>query len=575
MDEQFLIHADFVTQANREDIVTTSERNLGLARGIADAFVKAVLWFCDHDTLQNNWMRYLPRDSDYPWDNFWKDVVGGIRDRLARVPVLRPAKHYYPHRLICDSRRLPDSMLDGAGCPLIADMDPEHYLSQGYKKQDLLRLKDYGLAEMSNHEWLKRVQHDLKSPNSVIKSFNSQGWDDTRVADLLTTYASSSSSEVRAMVRQLELVPLRDGQWVSANTGRPIYYPRVDGASPSLSLEIPLQLDMNVVEAHAAASTAWKRLFDSLGVQAASVAVVRDTIIQKYRQKNLSGLLRFNCVAHLQFLYQSHHLSQPPYGYDQLYLLNHKGSVQKCSAVDVYINDGGPYGVELLLPTDDGAPGLEPVFIMNDAHFRTEPSLPTQQSLSWKDWLHAFLRVRWHLRLVDADGTRLSAICNYVAKHRPEKFLGFLQATWGRDTLTPANQKHIIDELGRVEVLCRDGRQIRLNSTYFPLGNLEKLCSRFLTNEFFPWLALEVDSSQCEAFPSEWVSLGEAFGLGYRYTPVTVLLDVLWHVAKGNSDAESVESPERIYELYIRLQAEVRASSPSEEREKQIQYVLA
>ena len=49
---KFLIHADFDTQANRQDIVTSSPRNEGLAVGIADAFVKAVLQLCDHPTLR-------------------------------------------------------------------------------------------------------------------------------------------------------------------------------------------------------------------------------------------------------------------------------------------------------------------------------------------------------------------------------------------------------------------------------------------------------------------------------------------------------------------------------------------
>ncbi|EPE09773.1 ino80 chromatin remodeling complex protein [Ophiostoma piceae UAMH 11346] len=585
MGFKFLIHADFVTQANREDIVTTSERNLGLASCIADAFVQAVLWFRDHDTLQYTWMRYLPHDSDYPWDNFWQGVIRVIKDRLARTPVLRPANHNYSHRLIRDSRRLPNSMLDDAGHPLISDIDPVCYLSQEYRTQDLLLLQDYGLATMSTKKWLKLVQHDLGSPNSVIKSFKNQDGVDTRIADLLTTACTSSwlttpctsslslSYNVRQMVWQLELVPLRDGRWVSVTTTPLVYYPRVGGTSPSQDLEIPLQLDINVVEARAAARAAWKRLFDSLGVKAASVKLVRKTIFEKYRQNNFSFLQKSNFVAHLQFLYRSHHFAQSHRGYDHLYLLTRAGAVQ-WGTVDIYINDGDPYGVELLLPTDDGAPGLEPVYIMDDVYFDDEPSLPTQQSLPWKDWLLMFFRVRRHPRLMDAGGTRLSDICIYVAKHRPEKFLGFLQATWGADMPTPANQRHIIDELGRVAVLCRDGRKVRLDSTYFPLGNLEKLRSRFVANGFFPWLALEADYSQYEAFPPEWMALGEAFGLGYRRTAVDFLLDVLRYLADEHNDAESVESPERIYELYVRLQAEVRASSTSEEQANQIRLAF-
>ncbi len=571
MHAQFLIHADFVTQANREDIVTTSERNLGLAKGIADAFIQAVLWFRSHDTLQYTWMRYLPHDDDYPWGSYWAGVIRGVRDRLAQTPVLRPAKHHHPHRLIRDARRLPNSMLDAAGRPLIADRDPERYLSQEYEMQDLLLLTDYGLADMSISEWLDRVQHDLASPTSAIKSSTNQDWD-TRVADLLTAACNASlSSNVRTTVRQLELIPLRDNkQWISASTGRPVYYPHVGSAGPGQGLDMPLVLDMHVVEARAASAPAWRRLYDSLGVQAASVAVVRKAIFDEHGTR--FKMTKADYMTHLQFIYLTHHLAQSPYGYNRLYIMNRQ-SLMYAYTVDVYTADGGPYGVELLLPTDGGAPGLEPVFIVDDLLLKDEPSKPALQTLSWRDWLHDVLHVRRHLRLVDPDGTRLSTTCHYVAKHRPDKFLGFLQATWGRDQLTPTTQKHIVDELGRLEVLCRGGQRVPLRQAYVPLDNLKTLASGFLADELFPWLELEVDCSGWEAFPAAWVPLGEAFGLGYRCSRVAFLMDVLWTVAQDNSDAERVQSPQRIYALYARLQAEIRVSPPSEERAKEVQYV--
>ncbi|KAK7947853.1 uncharacterized protein PG986_008739 [Apiospora aurea] len=56
----FLIQADFVTDAARQDIVRDSLRNLSLLDGVADAFIEAVLQFCRHDILRYQWMRYLP-----------------------------------------------------------------------------------------------------------------------------------------------------------------------------------------------------------------------------------------------------------------------------------------------------------------------------------------------------------------------------------------------------------------------------------------------------------------------------------------------------------------------------------
>ncbi|KAG6355673.1 hypothetical protein INS49_003636 [Diaporthe citri] len=54
---KFIIQADFVTDASRQDIVKDSLRNIALLDGVADAFARAVLQFCGHDGLRLQWMR--------------------------------------------------------------------------------------------------------------------------------------------------------------------------------------------------------------------------------------------------------------------------------------------------------------------------------------------------------------------------------------------------------------------------------------------------------------------------------------------------------------------------------------
>ncbi|RYO86238.1 hypothetical protein DL764_009033 [Monosporascus ibericus] len=59
-----LIHSDFVTQANREDIVTTSSRNPHPLDGPAEAFVVAMRDLCQHPTLKYRWMSYEDEELD-------------------------------------------------------------------------------------------------------------------------------------------------------------------------------------------------------------------------------------------------------------------------------------------------------------------------------------------------------------------------------------------------------------------------------------------------------------------------------------------------------------------------------
>ncbi|ERS97468.1 hypothetical protein HMPREF1624_05636 [Sporothrix schenckii ATCC 58251] len=569
MGFKFLIHADFVTQANREDIVVTSDRNHGLARGIAEAFIMAVSQFSTHATLRYQWMRYLPRDSDYPWDGFWKSVIQDIRSRLGRMAILQSQDASQPLLSIGDSRRLLPSMLDSDGAPLVPDIAPCRYLSQEYQHKDLILLEDYGLTTMSNWEWVERVEHDLASDASVMKSTDDEDWH-MRVADLLYALSDSESEEVREAVQQLQLFPLRDGSWVSASPG-PVYCPQPEGTS----LVIPPRVNLAVVDATAFANVSRERLFNKLGARAAPVKTVREAIFKEHQNLGTSSIQWTDLVQHTHFLYLTHHLVSSPYDYNRLSIGPRKGHLKKsCNTdVDMYIADGTPYGVEILLSSDNDAPGFEPLFVMADVYFKDVLSLPTPTSPTFKDWLHIFHGVRRDLRLIHTDGKALSPIGNYIAEHRPEKFLGFLQRTWGGVVLPSSDKKLITGEIANLEVLCQEGKKVRLGSTYFPLGSLKKLSERFLVDEFFPWLQLESEITDDEVFLSSWAALGKAFGLGYHCTTLSFLLDILRYIKK-HTFAEDIVNPRRIYELYVRIQAEVQAASPEDGLIEQIRLAF-
>jgi hypothetical protein len=113
-----------------------SNRNVGLVSEIATAFVKAVSQFCEHSTLQYQWMRYLPQKNEYPWDPFWKLLVNEIKSGLQSKEILRPRSHG-DLRCIGDMRRLYSWMKDKNGDPQLDDVDPEQYLASEYLSEDL------------------------------------------------------------------------------------------------------------------------------------------------------------------------------------------------------------------------------------------------------------------------------------------------------------------------------------------------------------------------------------------------------------------------------------------------------
>ena len=83
----FLIQSDFVTQANREDVVH-STRNKAVLNGVAEAFRDAMRVFCKHPSLRYRWMRFLPDKSIS--DEFWKSLWPLILENLQVTELLEP-----------------------------------------------------------------------------------------------------------------------------------------------------------------------------------------------------------------------------------------------------------------------------------------------------------------------------------------------------------------------------------------------------------------------------------------------------------------------------------------------------
>src|ERR1700733_1048768 len=84
--EQFLIQSDFLTQSSREDVVH-SDRNEAILDGVAETFRDAVLEFCEHSSLQYEWLEYLP--GSFISDDFWAQLSRKIIRLLKRTKVLR------------------------------------------------------------------------------------------------------------------------------------------------------------------------------------------------------------------------------------------------------------------------------------------------------------------------------------------------------------------------------------------------------------------------------------------------------------------------------------------------------
>lgn len=550
-----------MTQANRQDIVITSARNEGLAKGIAEAFVKGVLQMCDHGSLRFQWMRYLPREDAYPWDNFWTRLITDIKTRLEDAAIMELARPG-PRRRIARVRRYAHDQLDSKEDPLFADIDPPRYLSKHYQDADLNLLTGLGLKYFAMDSIVARVRHDLTLPNSRMKCHTDEDWHDRAAKLLQRPFTFNWPARIQEL-RELDLLPLRGGGWISA-TAQHIYFSRIG------ELEIPSGLEgLHVICPTAAANVNRKRLFELLGVKEADIGFIRSRIFAIYPLSANATITPSQGVEHIRFLYRTHQHAQPPFGYDKLQVFLRTGRLINISE-DYYIPDDEPMGpTKLLEPTPpgrnpgDGASGYE-VNFLHQCYLDDPPEPLSEDSRSWVSWLMFHLSARRNLRLTNRQCDWISDEAEYVSRQRPDKFAEFVRTRWrdeGTTLLERIGEPAIID----VCVPCIDGTMVPLGNVYLPVAVNKKLCARFLREgEFFPWLRVE-EPVQVR----QWEPMAEGLDTLLPASDLDFALDILKYLVQANQLAHDISEPERVYNLYKFIQAQVQLSDdPESSRDK-------
>lgn len=165
--------------------------------------------------------------------------------------------------------------------------------------------------------------------------------------------------------------------------------------------------------------------------------------------------------------------------------------------ITVTLSDKSPYGPSELLRATPKAPGMD-VRFLHSFFTRNPPEQPGSNSKEWSDWLAIRAGVENKVRMLKTQHD-LSDECYYVARHRPEKFLGFLRSKWVTNQIKISRQTFPIlyEKLGEIKVRCHNDLMTPLSETYLPLHDLQEECNRFLPQDHgFPFVDIEEDVSR-------------------------------------------------------------------------------
>lgn len=540
--------------ANREDIVTSSLRNQGIRKHIANTFVLAVNQMCEHPELRFQWMRFLPPPMGFHVnDGFWSGFVDLLKRQLLEADVMVP-RLGGPQRTIKQVRQFPNTppFLDQHGEPLFDDLDGREalYISKRYKGGDLHLLRPCGLESLSVKDMVDRVSADLKRTTSRMRSSTTNDDWHSRAAKVLNYCLTSPSALLR--IRKMRLLPLDDGSWVSLQTGQPlVYFPTTSNGTA-----IPPGLGIQLICPNAAMHPDRKDLFLILDTRIATDSHIRAKVLKEYEKRWPS---RPESIAWIQFLYLTESEKTE----------SEKDYVDVSIASSTYTNIE-PFRKDVYFPDDKSEYGAAKLgLVVNFLHpdyLKDPPVKPGDQSAaaeeSWRKWLHSAIGIRKQLRLVTLDGSAISQPVLHVARRLPEKFLGLLHHLWPYEGGKVQYSEALRAELKKVDVLCDGGKKHPLHKTILPTSQLKALSSRFLrTDEHLPFL--DPQQTHWNGKISGWEFLDT---LGVVSDDNLVFhLDILRCIVTQTTDASNLEDPARLLDLYQAIHGKCIASSDLEQ----------
>ena len=496
---QFLLQADFIVTSTREDVQYSSPRNRSLLSAAADLFCDAVKFFCQSSgDLRHTWVRYLPGASiDH---DFWKDLYPQIKDQLSTRDVLyawTDDNLYHPSKLF----KLPPSMLDEDGQPLLQDFDDIRYLSCDYEEEDCLRLQELGTRSVNHEEFLQLLKHDLKYPCDPISRWKqlkrSTEWQ-KKTAQVMLEMCETSQSEIdrdtyKRTLQSLHLVPVSGSGWCTMRN-RDVFMPTVANVS------IPADLGLNLAKPLSLLVPERKQLMQALGVKNAKPSAVIKAIHDRYDDDAMPVASIEDSVTHFKFLFHQFSKAQRKKSRpsrleqsdsaatqklpQQMMLLDQDATYVPRDKPLYFRNPDDPLGAENLFMEDDntGDPGLQVRFLHENYLTALSPD-DRSSDPSWIHWLEEATGIRHSPELTTqkaASGSRtghvtLSREFKYIIRKKPNLLVDVLEHY--QDIYFPVASRRIAAKLSGAQVPVGNGLKLALKETCLPTQKLEQIAN--------------------------------------------------------------------------------------------------
>ena len=486
-DMQFLIQADFVLAANREDVEHNSKWNIELRDAvIPEVFMAAVNTF-NGSGLRYTWPRYLSSASEV--GSFFEPMMSTLLDRLRDAPVLETDNgreemaapeqlvlltDKYRYRPTAEHNSNDFIRVNGVGEQQIALIPSRKakrtYLSSRYPTDCEPALKLIGVREMD----AARFVHDFSSfvnDEHVVFAAQPQAWHECIAAKLLQ---GDTGSETRDKLKRLRIVPLVDGAaggvWDEVGTEEEstLFFSDNDLTLPPLPRRIGLRLVDPIVQE----GTQRFALLERLGVKTPSREKYKiHHLLEQWHRAPVvpDGMADDDLISHVIFLFRTNY--------------QRRRTMTQSDFVDFF------------LATTSGKSRRS-----SETHFEAHPEFSNQGSISvlsnlyqeavekfereaLQKWMEEQLGVWSCPRLINT-AYELSEELSVIRSNDPYRFLDILRSYWknkykdlldDNDALTGLKRLYLRRNIQETKIECLDEETRALEDTILPNEDVQKL----------------------------------------------------------------------------------------------------
>jgi hypothetical protein len=449
---QFLLQADFILIANREDIENSNDWNERLLEGLAQCFLKAVARFNSPaaSILRYTWLGFIQGISKSDANNF-SPLADRILAQLKSTSILesqngefvRPVGAYF----------VPPDFRDADGSfALNCAGDPQKYISANYEVHDRqhLVLKAMGVVELTFANFLTILKSYMADRSEEFRNQNAT-WH-SLVSKILCDYASDTE------LQSLALISLQDGRWISKVEGQAHFETTESRAAGKIPEGVS---ELLIVDRMVSQERQRRRLLERLGVKNLNQAEVCRLITQCHKSTEAPAIELDVFISHASYLFEATSAGVFSPKDQNFWVLDRDGHGREAAKMYFDQTDSAHPVGSLLQGTSLSSCLLHPAYLLAYKGKKLE---------KWTKWLEGHLSIRSSLRI--AVRGELTSEFKHIMKSQPSPLvLEILIDSWIKEpNQLTANLKQ---QIGGMNVLSESGENIHLNKTCLPVPILK------------------------------------------------------------------------------------------------------